>query len=102
MFSRGYDLVRDKMSKGSQYVRSCYNCDYFYKAEGDKEELCQNSDVLQYDMSITDNNICCIKWKPYKPRIKNRKSLFKKGGKTYEVKKEKSTTGKKSRKRIER
>lgn len=30
-FSRGYDPVREKVSKGSKYTMSCYNCEYFYQ-----------------------------------------------------------------------
>jgi hypothetical protein len=82
-FNRGYNEVQKKLQKGSKYTMSCYNCDYFYQASGDKEEVCQNNDVLKYDMVLTNNNIYCSKWKMSYREIKNPsvKGLFKKGGK---------------------
>lgn len=76
-FSRGYGAVRERVSKGSVYTMSCYNCEYFYQDFGDKEEVCQNPNVLQYDMVVTPTNIYCNRWK-----ISSRKSnttTFKKG-----------------------
>lgn len=62
-FSRGYKEVRDRVSKGSKYTMSCYNCDYFYQDFNDKEEVCQNPNVLKYDMVITSTSIYCNHWK---------------------------------------
>lgn len=62
-FSRGYDKVREKVAKGSKYTMSCYNCEYFYQDFGDKEEMCQNPEVLKYDMVVTSTNIYCNRWK---------------------------------------
>lgn len=75
-FNRGYKEVRERVSKGSKYTMSCYNCEYFYQDFGDKEEVCQNSNVLKYDMVITTTNIYCNHWK-----LNKRKgaTTFKKG-----------------------
>lgn len=62
-FSRGYKPVREKVSKGSKYTMSCYNCEYYYQELGDKEEMCQNPNVLKYDMVITQTSIYCNRWK---------------------------------------
>ena len=77
LFTRGYDPVRQKVSKGSRFTMSCYNCEYFYQAVGDKEEVCQNPDVLKYDMVITDTSIYCNRWEMTK-RKQSAKSIFKK------------------------
>lgn len=91
-FNRGYKEVRDRVSKGSKYTMSCYNCEYFYQDFGDDEEVCQNPGVLKYDMVITPTNIYCNKWKmnkrqdttTFKGGVKLngfKKSKFKKAGK---------------------
>lgn len=91
-FSKGYKDVRERVSKGSKYTMSCYNCDYYYQEYGDTEEMCQNPNVLKYDMVITPTNIYCNHWK-----ISSRKSAttFKKGTELNEFKKSKfKKTGK--------
>ena len=77
IFSRGYKESRDRLAKNSQYTRSCFNCHYYYQASGDKEEVCQNTNVLQYDMVVSENNVYCLKWKP---SSSNKDSMFKKNG----------------------
>ncbi len=79
LFSRGYDDVHRRMSKNPKFIMSCYNCEYYYQASGDKEEVCQNPEVLKYDMVITDTTIYCSRWEPC-GREQSVKSLFKKGG----------------------
>ena len=69
-FTKGYDAVRERVAKGSRYTMSCYNCEYFYQDFGDKEEVCQNSGVLKYDMVVTPTNIYCNKWKMTKRQSK--------------------------------
>lgn len=76
LFVRGYSPVREKLLKKSRFTMSCYNCGYYYQAVGDKEEVCQNPDVLKYDMVVTDNNIYCNRW-AITPREQSVKSLFK-------------------------
>ena len=78
MFTRGYDECRERLAKNSYYSRSCFNCDYYYQASGDKEEVCQNPDVLQYDMVVTENNVYCLKWK--QGSGKKEQSIFKRTG----------------------
>lgn len=86
--NRGFSEVHSKISKNSKFMRSCYNCEYYYQAVGDDDECCQNSNVTRYDISVTDNNICCSYWKPFETRVqrgpKTVKELFmqrKQGGK---------------------
>jgi|AntRauTorckE6833_2_1112554.scaffolds.fasta_scaffold00366_23 hypothetical protein len=55
------------MQEGNnQYVRSCENCDFYYQSEEDDEELCQNPQVLEYDMIFDENRVYCLRWQPYK------------------------------------
>ena len=82
LFTRGYQESRERLSKNPYYTRSCFNCAYYYQASGDKEEVCQNPDVLQFDMVVTDNNIYCVKWKPISLNKTEQKSLFKKNGRS--------------------
>lgn len=62
-FNRGYKEVREKVAKSLKYSRSCFNCEYFYKTMSDKEEMCQNSNVTQFDIVTASNNIYCCYWK---------------------------------------
>lgn len=78
LFTKGYGEVRKRVGKGSRYTMSCYNCDFYYQASGDKEEVCQNPSVLEFDMILTDNNIYCSKWRMSR-RMSSAKSLFKRG-----------------------
>ena len=82
IFTRGYQESRDRLSKNPYYTRSCFNCGYYYQASGDKSEMCQNPDVIQFDMVITDNNIYCVKWIPISLNKTEQKSLFKKSGRS--------------------
>ena len=75
-FERGYNLNRERVMNNVRYNRSCFNCDFYYQAVGDKEEVCQNDNVSKYDMTVTENNAYCIYWAPIKG--KKDKSLFKK------------------------
>nr|DAE21505.1 MAG TPA: hypothetical protein [Myoviridae sp. ctgXL3] len=75
-FNIGYDAIIDRLEKSSQYLMSCYNCRYFQKCKGDTEEVCQNEDVLEYDMMINGNNICCLRWKPPERANKKRYKLL--------------------------
>ena len=89
-FSRGYDDVRKRVEKGSRYTMSCYNCDFFSQEMGDDTEMCQNSEVLQFDMIVTETT-------------KSENSLFKRGGKSLnERKKEISASRKTGGKRDKR
>lgn len=61
-FSRGYKPVRKKMDK-PKFLMSCTNCEYFYQAVGDKEEVCQNPNVIKYDMVVEETRVFCNKWR---------------------------------------
>jgi len=81
LFKKGYIPVRKKMESRSIYLTSCYNCEYYYQAVGDKEEMCQNPKVLQYDMVVTESNIYCNLWESVKHKNQSVKTIFKSGGK---------------------
>lgn len=74
-FTRGYDDSRERLANNSYYTRSCFNCAYYYQASGDKEEVCQNNEVLEYDMVVSETNIYCLKWTP---STSNKSKIFKK------------------------
>ena len=80
MFTRGYQESREKLANNPFYTRSCFNCAFYFQASGDKEEVCQNQDVLQYDMVVTNNNVYCLKWQPSSTNKTEQQSLFKKSG----------------------
>lgn len=80
-FTRGYKESRERLAKNSYYTRSCFNCEHYYQASGDKEEICQNPDVLEYDMIYTDTNIYCLKWSANFNKT-SQQSLFKKSGRS--------------------
>lgn len=80
LFTRGYQESRERLSKNPYYSRSCFNCAYYYQASGDKEEVCQNPDVLEFDMVVAENNIYCLKWRPSSSNKTEQQSLFKKRG----------------------
>lgn len=77
-FSKGYGESREKVKKAVKFMRSCFNCEYYYKTISDKEEVCQNSNVTQFDLVVEDNNnaYCCY-WKQSGRKSDN--SLFKGG-----------------------
>ena len=77
-YVRGYAPVRRILERGSRYARSCYNCDFFSQAPGDDEEVCQNENVLKWDMIVTESCIYCNQWR-LSARRTDAKSLFKKG-----------------------
>ena len=54
-FSRGYKEVKEKVNKNAKYNRSCDNCNFYYMSKDDEEELCQNPNVLPYDICVEDN-----------------------------------------------
>lgn len=81
VFTRGYQVSRERLAKNPYYTRSCFNCAYYYQASGDKEEVCQNQDVLEFDMVVTDNNVYCVKWTPHITKTEQQ-SMFKKHGRS--------------------
>ena len=67
-FTRGFSDSRKRVSQSKKFLRSCTNCEYYYKAMGDKEERCQNPNVLTYDLIVEGNNVSCGYWKQCKRR----------------------------------
>lgn len=78
IFSRGYGECRERLASNPHFTRSCFNCFYYYQASGDKEEVCQNDKVLEYDMVVQENSIFCTYWKPSSVKSKEL-NLFKSG-----------------------
>ena len=82
IFNRGFKEVRQRVEKGSKYTTSCFNCEYYYQAVGDKTEVCQNPEVLKYDMVVSETSIYCTKWELAKRANSNPtnsvRALFKK------------------------
>ena len=72
-FERGFNVSRKKAKKGIKYLRSCFNCNYFYKAVGDEDEVCQNPNVSEYDLVVDNNRVYCTYWSPIK---EEKDSLF--------------------------
>lgn len=82
IFTRGYDESRERLAKNPYYTRSCFNCACYYQASGDKEEVCQDPDVLPYDMVVTENNVYCLRWRPSSTKKTEQQSLFKRHGRS--------------------
>lgn len=70
-FSRGYKEIKEKVEKTAKYTRSCENCTFYYKTDEDDEELCQNPNVLAYDICVEENRTYCSFWKYTKRGNKN-------------------------------
>lgn len=81
-FTHGYNESRGRMEKNSYYSRSCFNCAYYFQAHEDKEEVCQNNEVIEYDMIVDGNNIYCLKWKLASSVVTDQQALFKKSGRS--------------------
>lgn len=96
-FVRGYEPIRKKMQSRSKLLISCYNCDNYYQAVGDKEELCQNLEVLEYDMVVSNNMVCCLHWKPVKGRKDEESGVCFKSGVKLSGRKKKVTETRKKR-----
>lgn len=80
VLSRGYNESRQRMEKNSYYSRSCFNCAYFFQDRRDKDEVCQNNEVIEYDMIVDGNNVYCLKWKPSSKAVTKEQALFKRSG----------------------
>jgi hypothetical protein len=82
-FTRGYKESREKVLKSAKFTRSCFNCDYYYKTMSDKEEVCQNSNVTQFDLVTEENNIFCCYWRQSSRQSED--SLFKGSGRNRQL-----------------
>ncbi len=64
-FSRGYNEVREKLKNSPAFLMSCFNCAFYFSEDGEeKEECCQNKEVLKYDMIVNGHSVYCHFWKP--------------------------------------
>lgn len=61
--TKGFKPIREKVVKSARYMRACDNCKYFYQTPEDEEEVCQNSNVLEYDICVDGNRVYCTFWK---------------------------------------
>ena len=77
-YSRGYDAARERVKKHVKAVCSCFNCEHYYQGKYDASEVCQNPEVLEYDMVVEENRIYCIQWQP--TQKKRREAQVKKRG----------------------
>ena len=79
VFKKGFESVRERITTGrtSKYVMSCFNCNHYFKAPGDVEELCQNSQVLKYDIIVDGGRVYCSFWELFKTEEKTAAYLFK-------------------------
>ena len=65
-FSEGYDKINSRLKKAGKFIRDCNNCTYLYKTEEDEEEVCQNSNVVEYDICKDGDRVYCGFWSPSK------------------------------------
>jgi hypothetical protein len=68
---RGYKVIRDKIEKNAKYNRSCLNCNCYSKEEGDFEEVCQNTEVLSFDICVEGERTWCCYWRSVKGEKSN-------------------------------
>lgn len=62
-FSKGFKDVREKVNKSAKYMRACENCKFFYQSREDDEEVCQNTEVLEFDICVEGSRTFCVFWK---------------------------------------
>ena len=70
---RGFNHVREQIQSKSRYLRDCNNCRFFYQAPFDEEELCQNEQVLAFDICTDNQRIYCCYWLPNGEKEKKKK-----------------------------
>lgn len=61
---RGFSPIREQIQSKSRYLRDCNNCRFFYQAPLDEEELCQNEQVLEFDICTDKDRVYCCYWLP--------------------------------------
>lgn len=62
-FSKGFDDLKERTKKTSRFIRCCDNCNFFYMTKDDEEEVCQNPDVLPYDVCLDEERTFCSYWR---------------------------------------
>lgn len=67
-FTKGFTPVKEKVEKSFRYSRSCDNCEFYLKEKEDEEEVCQNPNVLPYDVCVEENRTFCSFWKYVKTK----------------------------------
>ena len=61
---RGFAPIREQIQAKSRFLRDCNNCKHFYQAPLDEEELCQNDQVLEFDICVDKERTYCCYWQP--------------------------------------
>lgn len=61
--SRGYSSIREKVTKSARYMRACENCKFYFQTTEDEEEVCQNPEVLEFDICQDGDRVYCAFWK---------------------------------------
>ena len=61
--TRGFKPIRDHVSSTSRYLSACNNCMYFYQTDDDDEEVCQNNQVLEFDICTDKDRVYCCYWR---------------------------------------
>lgn len=71
---KGFKPLRAKLedSPGAmKAIRDCSNCQAFFSIRSAKEEICNDTNVTEYDMTYEENGrIYCTFWKPIGTRPK--------------------------------
>lgn len=64
-YTRGYEPFHESYFnlRVRPLIINCFSCKYFYQSEEDEKELCQNPEVLMYDMVLDGNRIYCNFWR---------------------------------------
>lgn len=68
LFTRGYKELLEQQKKKARFIRHCNSCAFYFADKGEKEEYCQNTNVLSYDVVQEGSNIFCHYWKPCEPK----------------------------------
>jgi hypothetical protein len=68
-FTEGSQDIRERVKKYARFSRSCDNCNDFYQAPRDTEELCHNNNVLQYDICSEGSRVYCSFWNGVKKGV---------------------------------
>lgn len=71
--TRGYDFVRGEVTDRPKIYRSCDNCQFYERTDKDESEVCQNYNVLEYDIVVDGNRTYCGYWKSMQTKLRSRR-----------------------------
>ena len=72
---RGFLPIREQIQSKSRFLRDCNNCKHFYQDTSDEEELCQNEQVLEFDICVDKERTYCCYWQPTEEKVKKQESV---------------------------